>query len=63
MDIFDLLDRLEEISLENSTDCPEIYIQIGTQQVPLRGVCYFPETSVSKECIVLGNAEKPILVL
>ena len=63
MDIFELLDKLEEISYENKTYCPEIYIQIGDMQAPLRSVRYFPESSVSNEAIVLSNGENPKLIL
>lgn len=63
MDIFDLLDRLEEISAENKTYCPEIYIQIGDIQAPLRSARYFPESNVNNEAIVLSNCENPKLIL
>lgn len=63
MDIFDLLDKLEEISIDNKTDCPEIYIQIGNLEVPLRGVKYYPESRVNYESIVLGDTEDPKLIL
>lgn len=63
MDIFDLLDKLEEISYENKTDCPQIYIQIGDMQMPLRGVKYIPESSVNYEAIVLSSDESPKLIL
>lgn len=63
MDIFDLLDKLEEISIENKTDCPQIYIQIGDMQVPLRGIRYFPESNVNYEAIVLSSSENPKLIL
>ena len=64
MDIFDLLDKLEEIGDDNLTGCPDIYIQIGNMQVPLRGVKYFSEIDgVCDECIVLGDSEEPKLIL
>lgn len=63
MDIFDLLDKLEEISVENKTDCPQIYIQIGDMQMPLMGARYFPESSVNYEAIVLSDSENPKLIL
>lgn len=63
MDIFDLLDKLEEISVENKTDCPDIYVQIGDIQAPLRSVKYFPESSVNDEAIVLSSSESPKLIL
>ena len=55
MDIFDLLDKLEEIN--NESDCPRIYIQIGDIQVPLLGVHYYPETDVYCETIILSDGE------
>lgn len=63
MDILDLLHKLEEISIDNKIDCPEIYIQIGDLEVPLRGVKYYPESNVNYEAIVLGNTEDPKLIL
>lgn len=63
MDIFDLLDRLEEISYDNKTDCPKIYIQIGNTQVPLQSVNYFPETEANYEAIVLSNSKDPKLMM
>lgn len=63
MDIFDLLDRLEEISLDNKTYCPEIYIQIGNTQVPLQNVNYFPETVDYCEAIVLSDSSDPKLMV
>jgi len=63
MDIFDLLDKIEEISVENKLDCPHIYIQIGDIQAPLRSVKYFPEGSVNNEAIVLSSGENPKLIL
>ena len=63
MDIFDLLDKLEEISVENKLDCPKIYIQIGDMQVPLRSVKYIPESYVNYEAIVLSSDENPKLIL
>ena len=53
MDIFDLLDKLEDIN--NESDCPEIYIQIGDVQAPLRSVKYYPENDVVYESIVLSS--------
>ena len=63
MDIFELLDKLEEIGNKNETDCPEIYIQIGDMQAPLSGVRYFPESSVNYESIVFSNKENVKLIL
>ena len=63
MDIFDLLDKLEEIADEDKTDCPQIYIQIGDMQAPLKSVRYFPESSVNYEAIVLSSGENPKLIL
>ena len=63
MDIFDLLDRLEEISIDNKTDCPKIYIQIGDTQVPLQSVNYLPETVVNYEAIVLSDSRDPKLMM
>lgn len=63
MDIFDLLDKLEEISLDSKVNCPDVYIQIGNMQAPLGGIKYFPESSVSYETIVLGDSEEPKLIL
>lgn len=63
MDIFDLLDKLEEIGDENKTDCPQIYIQIGDMQAPLRSARYFPESNVNCEAIVLSSGENPKLIL
>jgi len=63
MDIFDLLDKLEEISYEYKTNCPQIYIQIGDMQAPLKGVKYFPESGVNYEAIVLSSEEEPKLIL
>lgn len=59
MDIFDLLDRLEEISVGNKTYCPKIYIQIGDAQVPLQSVNYLPETVDYCEAIVLSDSSDP----
>ena len=63
MDIFDLLDRLEDISYDNKTDCPKIYIQIGDQQVPLQSVNYLPETAANYEAIVLSDSRNPKLMM
>ena len=63
MDIFDLLDKLEEISIHNKLDRPEIYIQIGDTQVPLRCVKYYPENDVIYESIVLSSEDEPKLIL
>lgn len=61
MDIFDLMDKLEDIN--NESDCPEIYIQIGDTQAPLRSVKYVPESVVNYEAIVLSSEEEPKLIL
>ena len=61
MDIFDLLDRLEEIS--GKADCPQIYIQIGDMVAPLRSVKYLPESKVNYESIVFSSGENSKLVL
>jgi len=61
MDIFDLLEKLEDIN--NESDCPEIYIQIGDVQAPLRSVKYYPENDVVYESIVLSSEDEPKLVL
>lgn len=61
MDIFDLLDKLEDIN--NKSDYPEIYIKIGNIQAPLRSVKYFPEDDVVYESIVLSSEEEPKLIL
>lgn len=63
MDIFDLLEKLEEIGDDYEPNCPEIYIQIGDTQAPLRSVKYFPESSVNYEAIVLSSGENPKLIL
>ena len=63
MDIFDLLDKLEEISIHNKLDRPEIYIQIGDTQIPLRSVNYLPETVVNHEAIVLSDSRNPKLMI
>lgn len=64
MDIFDVLDKLEDISYDNKTGCPRIYIQIGDMQLPLMGISYYPEVKgVMDECIVLGDTESPKLIL
>lgn len=64
MDIFDLLDKLEEISYDkkleefsydNKTDCPYIYIQIGDIQVPLYSVKYCPESDLNYGAIILSS--------
>lgn len=61
MDIFDLMDKLEDIN--NESDCPEIYIQIRDTQVPLRSVKYYPENDVVYESIVLSSEDEPKLTL
>lgn len=63
MDIFDLLDKLEEIGDDYEPNCPEIYIQIGEMQAPLRSARYFPESDVGYEAIVLSSGENPKLIL
>ena len=63
MDIFDLLDNLEEIGDDNLTDCPEIYIQIGDMQAPLRSVKYFPESDINNESIILSSNKEAKLIL
>lgn len=63
MDIFDLLDRLEEIGDDYEPNCPEIYIQIGDMQAPLRSVKYFHESVANYGTIVLSSNENPKLVL
>ena len=63
MDIFDLLDKLEEIGDDYEPNCPEIYIQIGDMQAPLRSVKYFPESVVNYGAIVLSDCENPKLIL
>lgn len=61
MDIFNLLDKLEEIN--GKADYPEIYIRIEDMIVPLRSVKYIPESNVNYESIVLSSEEEPKLVL
>lgn len=63
MDIFDLLDKLEEISIDNKTDCPGIYIQIGNMQAPLGNVKYCPESDLNYEAIILSDKENPKVIL
>lgn len=63
MDIFDLVDKLEEICDNYEPIYPEIYIQIGDMQAPLRSVKYLPESSVNYESIVLSSEEEPKLIL
>lgn len=63
MDIFDLLEKLEEISIDNKTDCPSIYIQIGNMQVPLMNVKYCPESDLNYEAIILSDTENPKVIL
>ena len=61
MDIFNLLEKLEEIN--GKADYPEIYIRIGDMIVPLRSVKYIPESVANYEAIVLSSEEEPKLVL
>lgn len=64
MDIFDLLNNIEDISVKNKLECPRIYIQLGDMQLPLMGISYYPEVKgVMDECIVLGDTENPKLIL
>lgn len=63
MDIFDLLEKLEEIGDDYEPNCPEIYIQIGDIQAPLRSVKYFPESVANYGAIVLSSNENPKLIL
>lgn len=63
MDIFDLLEKLEEIGDDYEPNCPEIYIQIGDIQAPLRSVKYFPESIVNYGAIVLSSNDNPKLIL
>lgn len=63
MDIFDLLEKLEEIGDDYEPNCPEIYIQIGDIQAPLRSVKYFPESVANYEAIVLSSSKNPKLIL
>ena len=57
MDIFDLLEKLEEIGDNYEPNCPEIYIQIDDMQAPLRSVKYFPESVANYGAIVLSSNE------
>lgn len=59
MDIYNLLDKLEEIGDDYEPNCPEIYIQIGDIQAPLRSVKYFPESVANYGAIVLSSDESP----
>ena len=63
MDIFHLMDELEDIEREDKFDYPQIYIQIGDMQAPLRSVKYIPESYVNYEAIVLSDSENPKLIL
>lgn len=63
MDIFHLMDELEDIEREDKFDYPQIYIQIGDIQVPLQSVRYIPESYVNYEAIVLSSEEEPKLIL
>ena len=61
MDIYDLLDKLEEIS--SKAGYPEIYIQIGDMEAPLRSVKYLPESNVNYESVALSSEDEPKLIL
>lgn len=63
MDIIDLLEKLEEIGDDYEPNCPEIYIQIGDMQAPLRSVKYFPESVANYGTIVLSSNKNPKLIL
>ena len=63
MDIFHLMDELEDIEREDRFDYPQIYIQIGDIQAPLRSVKYFPESYINNESIILSSNKEPKLVL
>ena len=63
MDIFELLDKLEDLSVSERLGCPDIYIRIGNMMVPLQDVRYYPESNMNSESIVLGDKENSRFLL
>ena len=64
MTVFELIDRLESIAYSDNCTDPEVYIQIGDWQTPIKGITYFPETKgICWESVVIGDKKKPKLIL
>lgn len=64
MTVFELMDALDDVINTSGVLAPEVYIQIGNMQVPVSGVEYFPEIkNVAGESVVIGDSEKPNLIL
>ena len=63
MDIFELLDKLEDLSVSEKPRCPDIYIRIGNMMVPLQDVRYYPESNINSERIILGDKENSRFLL
>ena len=64
MTLSELIEVLEDIAYADNVEDPEVYVQIGTMQTAVHGISYFPELgNIVGESIVIGDSEKPYLIL
>ena len=64
MTLQELAYEIDKIMCMDAVLDPEVYIQINGVQVPVNGICYFPEVDgVMEESVVIGNTKEPKLIL
>ena len=54
MDIYELIEKLENIAHESNEEIPTVFISVGGYEVPVDSVVYTPETEDTISAVVLS---------
>lgn len=54
MDIYELIEKLENIANESDEEIPTVFISVGGYEVSVENVVYMPETEDTISAVVLS---------